>query len=301
MPAASTTMAQRWPAILNFNQYRMNGGLALPTGAAALFQKPLLLAGPYRGRGPGGPTPTPRPSPGRPHGGPPPAGCAPPENPAHVAERAALRPRGRGGCGPTPSKRGPGAPAIVLVASIVKPVSGPCRGDQLVRACRGAYAHGETCCLDEDRINVGADCPLASIVRESCDCIIGDARPEAIPFGRLCVVGDSLRRHAYTVIVEGIMSTGQSSAKPAGLSQLNLNAAGIDVGATSHFRSGVLPAGRSSRCRSLGPSRRTCTVWPIGWPSAACRPWSWSRRGCTGYRSSGQGLLIVEKAVESGG
>ena len=53
----------------------------------------------------------------------------PPENPAHVAERAALRPRGRGGCGPTPSKRGPGAPAIVLVASIVKPVSGPCRGD----------------------------------------------------------------------------------------------------------------------------------------------------------------------------
>ena len=31
------------------------------------------------------------------------------------------------------------------------------------------------------------------------------------------------------------MSTGQSSAKPAGLSQLNLNAAGIDVGATSHF------------------------------------------------------------------
>ena len=31
------------------------------------------------------------------------------------------------------------------------------------------------------------------------------------------------------------MSTGQSSAKPAGLSHLNLNAAGIDVGATSHF------------------------------------------------------------------
>ena len=34
----------------------------------------------------------------------------PPENPAHVVERAALRPRGRGGCGgPTPSKRGPGS------------------------------------------------------------------------------------------------------------------------------------------------------------------------------------------------
>ena len=32
-----------------------------------------------------------------------------------------------------------------------------------MRPCRGAYAHGETCCLDEDRINVGADCPLASM------------------------------------------------------------------------------------------------------------------------------------------
>ena len=73
------------------------------------------------------------------------------------------------------------------------------------------------------------------MVRESYDCIIGDAPAGAIPFGRLYVVSDSLRRHAYTVIVEGMMSTGQSSTKPAGLSQLNLNAAGIDVGATSHF------------------------------------------------------------------
>ena len=73
------------------------------------------------------------------------------------------------------------------------------------------------------------------MVRESYDCIIGDAPTRAVPFGRLYVVSDSLRRHAYTVIVEGMMSTGQSSAKPAGLSQLNLNAAGIDVGATSHF------------------------------------------------------------------
>ena len=31
------------------------------------------------------------------------------------------------------------------------------------------------------------------------------------------------------------MSTGQSSPKPAGLSQMNLNAAGIDVGPTSHY------------------------------------------------------------------
>ena len=35
----------------------------------------------------------------------------------------------------------------------------------------------------------------------------------------------------------------QSSAKPAGLSQLNLNAAGIDVGATSHFV--AVPADRA--------------------------------------------------------
>ncbi len=84
-------------------------------------------------------------------------------------------------------------------------------------------------------MDTGAYCPFDSMVREPCGCIIGDASAGAIPFGRLYVVSDSLRRHAYTVIVEGMMSTGQSSAKPAGLSQLNLNAAGIDVGATSHF------------------------------------------------------------------
>ena len=41
------------------------------------------------------------------------------------------------------------------------------------------------------------------------------------------------------------MSTGRSSAKPAGLSQLNLNTAGIDVGATSHFV--AVPAGRAEQ------------------------------------------------------
>ena len=74
------------------------------------------------------------------------------------------------------------------------------------------------------------------MVREPYDCIIGEAPPEAIPFGRLYVVRDSLRRHAYTIIVEGMMSSRRKSrAKPEGLSQLNLNAAGIDVGATSHY------------------------------------------------------------------
>ena len=41
------------------------------------------------------------------------------------------------------------------------------------------------------------------------------------------------------------MSGRQNSAKPAGLSQLNLNAAGIDVGATSHYV--AVPADRSEQ------------------------------------------------------
>ena len=46
---------------------------------------------------------------------------------------------------------------------------------------------------------------------------------------------------AYTAMVEAVMS----SAKPAELSQLNLNSAGIDVGATSHFV--AVPADRSEQ------------------------------------------------------
>ena len=107
------------------------------------------------------------------------------------------------------------------------------------------YAHGEACRPDQDREDTGAYCPLGSVVRESCDCIIGDAPPEVIPFGRLYVVSGSLRRPAYTVIVEGLMSRSKSGAEPAGLSQLNLNAAGIDVGATSHFV--AVPADRTEQ------------------------------------------------------
>ena len=54
-----------------------------------------------------------------------------------------------------------------------------------------------------------------------------------------------LRRHPYTAMVEAMMSRRQSSAKPEGLSQLNLNAAGIDVGATSHFV--AVPADRAEQ------------------------------------------------------
>ena len=83
------------------------------------------------------------------------------------------------------------------------------------------------------------------MVREPYDGIIGDAPIGAIPLGRVATVCGALRRHAYTAMVEAVMSTGQSGAKPEGLSQLNLNAAGIDVGATSHFV--AVPADRAEQ------------------------------------------------------
>ena len=87
---------------------------------------------------------------------------------------------------------------------------------------------------------------MGSMVREPCGCIIGDASAGAIPLGRLSTVRDSLRRCAYLVGVEGMMSSRRKSrAKPEGLSQLNLNAAGIDVGATSHFV--AVPADRTEQ------------------------------------------------------
>ena len=125
------------------------------------------------------------------------------------------------------------------------------------------YAHGGACRLDEDRADSGAYCPNRSMVREPYDGIIGEAPIGAIPLGRVATVRGSLRRHAYTAMVEAMMSRCQSGAKPEGLSQLNLNAAGIDVGATSHYV--AVPADRAERrCVSLRPSRRTCTAWPTG-------------------------------------
>ena len=49
----------------------------------------------------------------------------------------------------------------------------------------------------------------------------------------------------YKAIPEAVMSRGKSGAEPAGLAQLNLNAAGIDVGAASHFA--AVPQGRSEQ------------------------------------------------------
>ena len=93
-------------------------------------------------------------------------------------------------------------------------------------------------------MDTGAYCPFDSMVWEPCGCIIGDASAEAIPLGRLSTVRDSLRRCACTVILEAVMR-GTSDAEPAGLSQLNLSAAGIDVGATSHFV--AVPADRAEQ------------------------------------------------------
>ena len=97
------------------------------------------------------------------------------------------------------------------------------------------YAHGEACHPDKDRAYSGAYCPTRSMAREPYDGIIGAAPVGAIPLGRVAAVRGSLRRHAYTAMAEAMMSRRRSRAKPEGLSQLNLNAAGIDVGATGHY------------------------------------------------------------------
>ena len=96
------------------------------------------------------------------------------------------------------------------------------------------------------------------MVRESYGCIIGDAPARAIPFGRVATVSDFLRRHADTAMAgDEMMTTRRRSAKPAGktagrrerlpaqLSQVNLDAAGIDVGASSHFV--AVPADRAEQ------------------------------------------------------
>ena len=107
------------------------------------------------------------------------------------------------------------------------------------------YAHGKARRPDQDRADSGAYCPNRSMVRESYDGIIGEAPIGAIPLRRLSTIRDSLRQCACTVILEAVMNRGKSGAEPAGLSQLNLNAADIDVGASSHFV--AVPADRAEQ------------------------------------------------------
>ena len=85
------------------------------------------------------------------------------------------------------------------------------------------------------------------MVREPYGCIIGDASSRTFPFDRLCAFGGSLRRRAYAAMRGVMMHESKGSEKsgakrsrdtrglPAELSRVNLNAAGIDVGASSHF------------------------------------------------------------------
>ncbi len=82
------------------------------------------------------------------------------------------------------------------------------------------------------------------------------------------------------------MNRGKSGTKPAELSQLNLNSAGIDVGATSHFV--AVPADRSEQpvqefeaftadLYRLADWLTECGVATVAMESTAC----------TGYRCSG--------------
>ena len=91
----------------------------------------------------------------------------------------------------------------------------------------------------ETELGIGANCPVQSMVRVSYDGIIGDG-----PSERLCEVCGTLRRHAYYIVAEGAMdghNTDRSLRRkskddlPDELSQVNLNAAGTDVRASSHF------------------------------------------------------------------
>lgn len=89
-----------------------------------------------------------------------------------------------------------------------------------------------------DRVSAWPGSPaVASLVTPS----------RAVPFSKLNSAGDSFRPHPYFALGEDMMSEGKEGAKrvdksrdgpqslTAGSSQLNLNAAGIDVSASSRF------------------------------------------------------------------
>ena len=67
---------------------------------------------------------------------------------------------------------------------------------------------------------------------------------------------------------------------PAELSQANLNASGIDVGASSHFAA-------VSQDRSEQPVREFAAYTADLYRLAEWRPWSWNPPACTGYSCSG--------------
>ena len=68
-----------------------------------------------------------------------------------------------------------------LVLSIPMPAFRAVQGEVTAEPALHVYAHGEACRPDEGRIDIGAGCPLLSMVRESYGCIIGDAPTGGAP------------------------------------------------------------------------------------------------------------------------
>ena len=61
----------------------------------------------------------------------------------------------------------------------------------------------------------------------------------------------------------------QQTSLPKSLEQVNLNAAGIDMGAESHWV--AVPVDRDQQPVSSAHSRRIWKPWPTGWSPAASR------------------------------
>ena len=68
-----------------------------------------------------------------------------------------------------------------LVLSIPMPAFRAVQGEVTAEPASDVYAPGEACRPDEGRIDIGAGCPVLSMVRESYGCIIGDAPTGGAP------------------------------------------------------------------------------------------------------------------------
>ena len=153
------------------------------------------------------------------------------------------------------------------------------------------YAHSKACRPDQDRVDIGAYCPIGSMVRESYDGIIGDAPVGAIPLRRVATFRGSLRRHADTAMIgeEGMMSQQTPEQCETGRAvPAEPECGGHRRGRQQPFRGGARGPGGTAGARVRGLHGGPVPVWRTGWPSAVWRRWSWSRRECTGYRCSGR-------------
>ena len=69
---------------------------------------------------------------------------------------------------------------------------------------------------DRGRKGIGADCPVNSMVWESCDRIIGDVPVGTLPLDRLHAIDDSFRQPAYPVRAGVNISVDQTDSKSVG-------------------------------------------------------------------------------------